>query len=47
LDHDYSKEQELEFFPISRRVNNSRYDAADALEPATPDELLVQGELGL
>jgi putative SOS response-associated peptidase YedK len=47
LDREYSKEQELEFFPISRRVNNSRYDAPDALEPATLDELLVQGELGL
>jgi putative SOS response-associated peptidase YedK len=47
LERDYAKDRELEFFPISRRVNNSRYDAPDALDPATPDELLVQGELGL
>jgi len=47
LDREYPKDEELEFFPISRRVNSARYDAPDALDPATPDELLVQGELGL
>ncbi len=30
----YPMSRELDYFPISRRVNNPRYDAADCLEPA-------------
>ncbi|HMI54671.1 MAG TPA: SOS response-associated peptidase [Gemmatimonadaceae bacterium] len=33
------KDDELEYFPISRRVNNPGYDSADCLEPATASEL--------
>lgn len=29
----YPKDEALEFFPISKAVNNPRYDAADCLEP--------------
>lgn len=34
----YHKNGELEFFPISTLVNNSRNDSADCLEPATISE---------
>lgn len=34
----YHQNGELEYFPISRLVNNPGYDAPDCLEPAPPDE---------
>ncbi|MDP9204497.1 MAG: SOS response-associated peptidase [Gemmatimonadota bacterium] len=34
----YHRSGELEFFPISPLVNNSRNDSPDCLEPATPPE---------
>jgi putative SOS response-associated peptidase YedK len=34
------QEGDLEYFPISRLVNNPGYDAADCLEPASPEDLL-------
>lgn len=33
----YRKADELEFFPISRLVNNPRYDSADCLDPDAVD----------
>jgi putative SOS response-associated peptidase YedK len=35
--HPYRMSEEMEYFPISRLVNNPRYDAPDCLEPATGD----------
>ena len=29
----------MEYFPISRLVNNPGYDAADCLDPATEEEI--------
>jgi putative SOS response-associated peptidase YedK len=34
----YHRDAELEYFPISRLVNNPGYDAPDCLEPAPPSE---------
>ena len=33
----YRKEEQFEFSPISRRVNNPKYDSADCLEPDADD----------
>jgi putative SOS response-associated peptidase YedK len=35
----YHRDGELEYFPISRLVNNPRYDAPDCLDPPSPEEL--------
>ena len=32
------RDEDLEYFPISRLVNNPGYDAPDCLEPASPDQ---------
>jgi putative SOS response-associated peptidase YedK len=37
----YHRDDLLEYFPISRLVNNPGYDRADCLNPATPEELAV------
>jgi putative SOS response-associated peptidase YedK len=41
----YHKNDELEFFPISTLVNNSRNDSPDCLEEVTPSELAKTSEL--
>jgi len=41
----YRKNDELEFFPISKLVNNSRNDSADCLEPVSAAELAKTSEL--
>ena len=38
----YHTDDVLEYFPISRLVNNPGYDLADCLNPATPEELAVR-----
>jgi putative SOS response-associated peptidase YedK len=43
----YHKNDELEFYPISTLVNNSRNDSADCLTPVTPSELAKTAELFL
>jgi len=35
----YHRDGELEYFPISRLVNNPAYDAPDCLEPPSAEEL--------
>src|SRR3954462_10830846 len=35
----YHRDDDLEYFPISTLVNNPAYDAADCLEPASPEDL--------
>lgn len=41
----YHREGELEFFPISKLVNNSRNDSPDCLEPAPPVDPEESAEL--
>jgi putative SOS response-associated peptidase YedK len=41
----YDKNEELEFFPISTLVNNSRNDFPECLEPMSPSELARTTEL--
>ena len=41
----YHKDGELEFFPISKLVNNSRNDSADCLVPTAYPEPSVDSEL--
>jgi putative SOS response-associated peptidase YedK len=36
------RDTDLEYFPISRLVNNPGYDAPDCLEPASPDDQLPE-----
>ena len=38
----YHRDEELEYFPISRLVNNPSYDAPDCLEPPSAEEVLAQ-----
>ena len=38
----FHRDGELEYFPISRLVNNPGYDGADCLEPVSPEELRAQ-----
>jgi len=38
----YHRDDELEYFPISRLVNNPAYDAPDCLEPPSAEEVLTQ-----
>ena len=35
----YHRDGELEYYPVSRLVNNPGYDGADCLEPASAEEL--------
>jgi putative SOS response-associated peptidase YedK len=39
LDRPYDRDGELEYFPISRLVNNPANDAPDCLEPAAAEEI--------
>lgn len=41
----YHKDGELEFFPISKLVNNSHNDSPECLEPVSPAELEKTSEL--
>jgi putative SOS response-associated peptidase YedK len=41
----YHKDGELEFFPISKLVNNARNDSPECLEPVTASELARTSEL--
>jgi hypothetical protein len=36
------RDTDLEYFPISRLVNNPGYDAPDCLQPASPDDQLPE-----
>jgi putative SOS response-associated peptidase YedK len=38
----YHRDEELDYFPISRLVNNPSYDAPDCLEPPSAEELQAQ-----
>jgi putative SOS response-associated peptidase YedK len=41
----YHKNEELEFFPISKLVNNARNDSAECLEPTVHPEREADTEL--